>query len=142
MTSNSSLDLVPPQRPILQTDLTSFVPSAVESKPSTQSFLNVEEKSVIIFSKNPNRGLRFWMCIGAIMTSSFLIAVDLVRIPFFFRSLRDTKKGTIQASLATASPVIVADLHGSEFEWIGASYALAATAFLPMSGGLAQVINL
>ena len=33
----------------------------------------------------------------------------------------------------------VNDLHGTEFEWIGSAYALASTAFLPLSGGLAQV---
>ena len=33
------------------------------------------------------------------------------------------------------------DLHGVEFEWVGSAYALSSTAFLPLSGGLAQVSN-
>lgn len=41
--------------------------------------------------------------------------------------------------MGTALPVIVSDLHGREFEWVGSAYALSATAFLPLSGGLAQV---
>ncbi|KAL5495946.1 hypothetical protein ACEPAI_1410 [Sanghuangporus weigelae] len=68
------------------------------------------------------RGLRFWMCIVAIMVSSFLMVLDL-------------------SGVGTALPVIVADLHGKEFEWVGSAYALSATAFLPLSGGLAQVFG-
>lgn len=41
--------------------------------------------------------------------------------------------------VTTALPVIVEDLHGQEFEWVGSAYALSATAFQPLMGGLAQV---
>ena len=44
-----------------------------------------------------------------------------------------------QTAVTTALPIIVAELHGSQFVWVGSAYALSATAFLPMSGGLAQV---
>lgn len=35
--------------------------------------------------------------------------------------------------------MILRDLGGSQFEWVGSSYVLAATAFMPLNGGLAQV---
>lgn len=47
----------------------------------------------------------------------------------------------LQSGVGTALPVIVSELHGNEFEWVGSAYALAATAFLPLSGGLAQVFG-
>ncbi|KAI5118634.1 hypothetical protein M0805_000010 [Coniferiporia weirii] len=73
-------------------------------------------------TKNYERGFKFWMCFVAIMMSSFLMALDV-------------------CGLSTALPIIIADLHGVEFEWAGSAYALAATAFLPLSGGLAQVFG-
>ncbi|PAV21574.1 MFS general substrate transporter [Pyrrhoderma noxium] len=45
------------------------------------------------------------------------------------------------SGIGTALPVIVADLHGKQFEWVGSAYTLSATAFLPMSGALAQVFG-
>ena len=45
----------------------------------------------------------------------------------------------MKSGVGTALPVIISDLHGSEFEWVGSAYALSATAFLPLTGGLAQV---
>ena len=46
------------------------------------------------------------------------------------------------SGVATALPVIINELHGDDFVWVGAAYALASTAFLPMSGGLAEVRHL
>ena len=45
-----------------------------------------------------------------------------------------------KVGITTALPVIVHDLGGEEFEWVGSAYALSATAFLPLSGALAQVM--
>ncbi|KLO16819.1 iron permease [Schizopora paradoxa] len=42
---------------------------------------------------------------------------------------------------STALPVIIHDLNGSQFEWIGSAYSLAATALMPLSGSLAQVFG-
>ncbi|KAL5534885.1 hypothetical protein ACEPAF_2975 [Sanghuangporus sanghuang] len=70
----------------------------------------------------PERGPRFWLCFVAIMVSAFLMSMDMTGI-------------------GTALPVIIADLHGKEFEWVGSAYAVSATAFLPLSGGLAQVFG-
>jgi MFS family permease len=49
----------------------------------------------------------------------------------------------IQTAVSTALPVIINDFNEEgEFVWVGSAYALAATAFLPLSGGLAQVFLL
>ncbi|KAG6371276.1 major facilitator superfamily domain-containing protein [Boletus reticuloceps] len=45
------------------------------------------------------------------------------------------------ASVSTALPTIANDLHASQYTWVGTAYALASTAFLPMSGGLAQTFG-
>ena len=45
----------------------------------------------------------------------------------------------IQTAVANALPVIAHDLQGQQFAWVGTSYALAGVAFIPMSGGFAEV---
>ncbi|KAF9236981.1 major facilitator superfamily domain-containing protein [Melanogaster broomeanus] len=42
------------------------------------------------------------------------------------------------SSVSTALPTIANAFHASQFVWVGSAYAMASTAFLPMSGGLAQ----
>ncbi|KAG8219166.1 hypothetical protein J3R82DRAFT_4936 [Butyriboletus roseoflavus] len=44
-------------------------------------------------------------------------------------------------SVSTALPTIANALHTTQFTWIGSAYALSATAFLPMSGNLAQTFG-
>ncbi|KAG8927324.1 hypothetical protein FRC01_007659 [Tulasnella sp. 417] len=73
-------------------------------------------------SQSTPRDLRFWMVIVSIMVAEFLSAIEL-------------------SSVATALPTIVEDLHGTEFSWVGAAYALGSTAILPMTGGLAQIFG-
>jgi MFS family permease len=68
----------------------------------------------------PKRSIQFWGVFVAIAVALFTAALDLTAV-------------------STALPTIVNDLHGSQFVWVGSAYALSATAFLPMSGGLAQV---
>ncbi|TFK35058.1 MFS general substrate transporter [Crucibulum laeve] len=68
------------------------------------------------------RDFRFWGVFVALAVSSFTSALDLTAV-------------------STALPVIVNDLKGSEFVWVASAYALCSTAFLPMSGGLAQVFG-
>ncbi|KAG8903877.1 hypothetical protein FRB99_002613 [Tulasnella sp. 403] len=67
-------------------------------------------------------GLSFWLIFIAMMVSTFLSALDFT-------------------SVATALPTIVEDLHGTEFVWIGSAFALGSTAFLPLSGGLAEIFG-
>ncbi|KAF8546205.1 MFS general substrate transporter [Imleria badia] len=45
------------------------------------------------------------------------------------------------SSASTALPTLANALHASQFTWVGSAYALASTAFLPMSGGLAQTFG-
>ncbi|KAG9009514.1 hypothetical protein FRB94_014201 [Tulasnella sp. JGI-2019a] len=65
---------------------------------------------------------RFWLVFASLMMATFVSALDVTAV-------------------STALPTIVYKLHGSEFTWVGSAYALASTAFLPMSGGMAQIFG-
>ena len=41
--------------------------------------------------------------------------------------------------MATALPTIIKELNGTQFIWVGSAYTLSTTAFLPLSGALAEV---
>ncbi|KAH0828699.1 major facilitator superfamily domain-containing protein [Lanmaoa asiatica] len=45
------------------------------------------------------------------------------------------------SSVSTALPTIANALHASQFTWVGSAYAVSSTAFIPMSGGLAQTFG-
>ncbi|KAG8906510.1 hypothetical protein FRB99_006730 [Tulasnella sp. 403] len=80
---------------------------------------HLQEKSIPAMVGGP----RFWMIIVSLMVATFLSALDLT-------------------SLSTALPTIVGHLHGSSnFVWVGSAFALGSTAFLPLSGGLAQIFG-
>lgn len=66
------------------------------------------------------RGLAFWLIFLSLCLSLFLSALELTGV-------------------STALPVIIQELEGSEFAWVGTAYSLASTAFLPMSGCVAEV---
>ncbi|KAI0694301.1 Mfs1.2 [Cerioporus squamosus] len=68
------------------------------------------------------RGFRFWMIFLSICLALFLSALELTAV-------------------STALPVIVNDLQGDDFVWVGAAYSLASTAFLPMSGGVSEIFG-
>ncbi|KAI0345553.1 Mfs1.2 [Trametopsis cervina] len=68
------------------------------------------------------RGVRFWLIIFAICISCFLSALEYTAV-------------------STALPTILNDLHGDDFVWVASAYALASTALLPASGGLAQIFG-
>ncbi|KAH7336904.1 iron permease [Rhizoctonia solani] len=68
------------------------------------------------------KGARFWLIFVAICASTFLSALELT-------------------SVSTALPTIVEDLHGHDFAWVGSAYTLGSTAFMPMSGGLADIFG-
>lgn len=69
-----------------------------------------------------HKGARFWLIFASVNVSLFLSALELTAV-------------------STALPTIASDLDVSEFAWIGSAFALSSTAFLPMSGGLAQVFG-
>ncbi|KAJ7175341.1 MFS general substrate transporter [Mycena filopes] len=68
------------------------------------------------------RGARFWLVFLALCFCVLLSALDL-------------------AGVSTAAPTIVAQLHGSDFSWIGSAYTLSSAACLPLSGNLAQIFG-
>ncbi|TFK84795.1 Mfs1.2 [Polyporus arcularius HHB13444] len=73
-------------------------------------------------SPPPKKGFTFWMIFLSICLAMFLSALEF-------------------SGIATALPTIIDELHGDEFVWVGAAYALASTAFLPLSGGLAEIFG-
>ncbi|KAI0026720.1 iron permease [Vararia minispora EC-137] len=70
----------------------------------------------------PKRDWMFWCIILSLFIPTLLTAVELTGI-------------------GTALPVIVNDLNGSQFVWVGSAYTLGATALLPFCGGLAQIFG-
>lgn len=68
------------------------------------------------------RGAKFWLIFVSMCTCLSLSALEL-------------------SSVSTVLPTIANALHASQFTWVGSAYALASTAFLPMSGGLAQTFG-
>ncbi|KAJ6468281.1 Mfs1.2 [Mycena sanguinolenta] len=67
-------------------------------------------------------GYRFWLIFLSLCISLFLAAFELTAV-------------------TTALPSIIHDLQGSHFIWVGSGYSIAATAFLPMSGGVAEIFG-
>ncbi|EAU87380.2 MFS multidrug transporter [Coprinopsis cinerea okayama7 len=68
------------------------------------------------------KGAKFWLIFASLSVTLFLSALDFT-------------------ALASALPIIVHELDGSDFAWAGTAYALSSTAFLPMSGGLTQIVG-
>ncbi|KAH7920100.1 MFS multidrug transporter [Leucogyrophana mollusca] len=68
------------------------------------------------------RGARFWLIFLGLCVSLFLSALD-------------------SSAVYNALPVIVNDLQGTQFTWIGTAYNLASAAFLPMSGCAAEIFG-
>ncbi|KAI9566090.1 MFS general substrate transporter [Boletus coccyginus] len=68
------------------------------------------------------KGLRFWLIFASMCICLSLSALE-------------------SSSVSTALPTIANALHASQFTWVGSAYALASTAILPMSGGLAQTFG-
>ncbi|KAH8828833.1 major facilitator superfamily domain-containing protein [Flagelloscypha sp. PMI_526] len=69
------------------------------------------------------KGSAFWLSFTSLVLCMFLSALDLTAV-------------------GTMLPTISKDLHGSDnFAWVGSGYALASTAFLPLSGNLADIFG-
>ena len=68
------------------------------------------------------KGATFWCIFLSICVALFLSALELTAV-------------------STALPTIASDLHADDFVWVGSAYTLSSTAFLPMSGGLAQIFG-
>ncbi|KAJ7505663.1 major facilitator superfamily domain-containing protein [Mycena galericulata] len=74
--------------------------------------------------KSAPKGRAFWLSFVAIMVSVFLSALDLTAV-------------------ATALPTIANALEDTrgDYIWVGSAYALSSTAFIPLSGNLANVFG-
>lgn len=70
----------------------------------------------------PKRGLRFWLIMLSLCLTLSLSALELTAV-------------------STALPTIVSALNGADFVWVGVAYALASSAILPMTGGIAQIFG-
>ncbi|KAJ7187118.1 Mfs1.2 [Mycena filopes] len=70
------------------------------------------------------KGLTFWLIFASLCISLFVSALELTTV--------STALPTIAASL---------QLRTTAFVWVGTAYSLASTAFLPMSGGLAEIFG-
>ncbi|KAJ7328843.1 MFS general substrate transporter [Mycena albidolilacea] len=70
------------------------------------------------------KGFTFWLIFLSICISLFVSALELTTV-------------------STALPTIASSLRLSDsaFVWIGTTYSLASTAFLPLSGGLAEIFG-
>ncbi|KAH9847856.1 Mfs1.2 [Lenzites betulinus] len=92
-------------------------PSVGESEVPT-----IEEEDQPVPQRSNKKGLQFWLIVLSLCLSIFLSALELTAV-------------------ATALPVIIEDLNGSDFVWVGTGYSLASTAFLPLSGGVAEIFG-
>ena len=90
--------------------------------PSNPSLARDSEKGVRPNTGPSKKNLRFWLIFASMCLCLFLSALEL-------------------ASISTALPTIAHALNSSRFPWVGSAYALSSTAFLPMSGGLAQAFG-
>ncbi|KAJ7141915.1 major facilitator superfamily domain-containing protein [Mycena crocata] len=68
------------------------------------------------------RDWRFWCIILSLAICMLLTAVEFTAV-------------------GTALPVIVQDLGGTQFVWVGSAYTLGSTALIPFCGGLAQIFG-
>ncbi|KAF7340801.1 MFS general substrate transporter [Mycena sanguinolenta] len=74
-------------------------------------------------TQREGKGSRFWIVFASLNLALFLAAIELLAVP-------------------NALPTIASALSSkSEFVWVGSAYALASTAFLPFSGGLAEAFG-
>ncbi|KAJ7487870.1 major facilitator superfamily domain-containing protein [Mycena latifolia] len=98
---------------------------ATSSTPSAQdsSLKKIEESSQAPQSRT-RKPRAFWLCFVAIMVAVFLSALDLTAI------------GTALPTMADA----LNDTNG-DYIWVGSAYALSSTAFIPLSGNLADVFG-
>ncbi|KAI0676596.1 major facilitator superfamily domain-containing protein [Trametes maxima] len=91
----------------------------VEHPPKTEN----TETEAAAAPTHTKRGWRFWLIFLGLCLSLFLTALDL-------------------ASVYTALPSIVHDLHGADsFVWVSSAYTLSCATVLPLSGRLADIFG-
>lgn len=88
--------------------------------PTTDVVDAVEEASASEPSKR--KPLAFWMVFVALCFSCFVAALDLTAV-------------------STTLPDVAQTFHSVDYSWIGSAYALTSTAFVPWTGGLANIFG-
>ncbi|TFY71509.1 hypothetical protein EVG20_g1500 [Dentipellis fragilis] len=68
------------------------------------------------------RDWKFWLIMLSLMLSTFIFALEAVAV-------------------GNALPAIVHRFHSTQFVWVGSAYSLAACAFLPLTGAVAQIFG-
>ncbi|KAH8833360.1 major facilitator superfamily domain-containing protein [Flagelloscypha sp. PMI_526] len=102
--------------------MTSTTAPVESNVPSPTPTLHEETTSAQAEPK-PKKTAAFWISFVSIVLCTFLSALDLTGI-------------------GTMIPTVIADLDGADnFAWIGTAFALASTAFLPLSGNLADIFG-
>ncbi|QRV73239.1 major facilitator superfamily transporter [Ceratobasidium sp. AG-Ba] len=104
----------------------------MDSKPATppaaQPTTKSDDQVTVVGQSNPTsepqkkKDVRFWLIFLALCVSTFLSALEVT-------------------SVSTALPTIVESLQGHDFAWVGSAFTLGSTAFMPMSGGLAEIFG-
>ncbi|KAJ7158604.1 Mfs1.2 [Mycena filopes] len=79
-------------------------------------------------SPTGRKGYQFWLIILSLCISLFLAAAS-------------GKSKAAMTAVTTALPSIIHELNGEQFIWVGSAYSIAATAFFPMSGGVAEIFG-
>ncbi|KAI5474236.1 MFS multidrug transporter, partial [Pseudohyphozyma bogoriensis] len=89
----------------------------------TASFAEKADTDVAPSAPPPFRPTRqFWLVFLSLCVSCFLSALDLTAV-------------------STTLPSIAADLKSGDYSWVGSSYALTSTAFIPWFGGFASIFG-
>jgi uncharacterized membrane protein YfcA len=101
---------------------------------------HIEQKAVPVTEQAAPRDHRFWLVFFAIGISTAITALELVSSLWRYQRSGLTPR---QSAIPNALPTIIHSLGGSSsFVWVGSAYSLAATACIPLCGGLAQVERL
>lgn len=97
-------------------------PASKPGSPSSSKQVVVLEQESSGAPVGTRKGIRFWLVFLAICVSLFLSALELTAV-------------------SSALPTIIHALEGDDFVWVGSAYALASTALLPATGGMAQIFG-
>ncbi|KAF8512803.1 iron permease [Gautieria morchelliformis] len=96
--------------------------AAQQQQSSLNKLTDKEHHDTTVVAPNNNRGYEFWMVFVANLVVDLLSALDLTAV-------------------STALPTIVARLNGTDFIWVGSSYAIGSTAVVPTVGGLVSIFG-
>ncbi|KAI0045564.1 MFS general substrate transporter [Auriscalpium vulgare] len=94
----------------------------VDTLVNEQAVADAKRESRVSASVPFRRDLGFWAILLACFIATLLTAVEFT-------------------SIGTALPVIVDELGGGQFVWVGSAYTLGSSALLPFTGGISQILG-